>query len=435
MIFEQEVSIYEKDATTKRFRANETSIDIIQGKISALISESEIIELQNGNTTMYSRLANAEMTVSNLQIDFSDIATKYNTVLGQYTDMDSKVAQYKASVDGLSANLTKVSAKLDTDYSSTVQMNTAISAAASEVKIELSNTMAETLLGYSTTSQMNTAISAAVGKLELSVSQKYATQDEMGKANSKLTILSSSISSKVEKDGIISAINQNAESVKINADKISLEGIITANSKFKILTDGSVSATGGKIGGWNIYDTGLCSNNNKIKLYEDGRIKIGEVTITNESNACVIKNGLHVYAGTDLFSDGSDLIKLFNLYHVTSGGQLVFDKDGATVSYLSSSSKRYKEHIADMTIQEAEKILDVPVVWFKYKEGYLNKKDTLYGKKIPGFYAEDMYFYFPEAAQLNEQGLPEDWNYRVVIPAMMRVIQEMNQEIKKLKER
>ena len=87
---------------------------------------------------------------------------------------------------------------------------------------------------------------------------------------------------------------------------------------------------------------------------------------------------------------------------------MVFAKDGATVAYLSSSSKRYKDHIADMTLEEAQKILDIPVIWFKYKDGYLNKTDWLNGKKLPGFYAEDVYSCFPQATQLNENGEPEE---------------------------
>ena len=40
---------------------------------------------------------------------------------------------------------------------------------------------------------------------------------------------------------------------------------------------------------------------------------------------------------------------------------------------------------------EAEKLLDIPVVWFKYKEGYLAKEDRFVDKPMPGFYAEDVY--------------------------------------------
>ena len=193
-------------------------------------------------------------------------------------------------------------------------------------------------------------------------------------------------------------------------------------------------AIGAKLGGWTINSTYLQSLDGAIKLYANGTIKVGNASIKSESNALVIRKGLKIYCGTSSFSDGTDRIQFFNLQHVTSGGHMVFASDGSSVAYLSSSSKRYKEHVSNMTIEEAEKILSIPVVWFKYKEGYLDPADWLSGKKIPGFYAEDIYDIFPEATQLNGAGEPEDWNFRVMIPAMMKVIQNQNERINTLED-
>ena len=77
------------------------------------------------------------------------------------------------------------------------------------------------------------------------------------------------IESKVEKNGVISAINQSAEEIQINADKISLEGkeINLTSDKIKIDSNnfsvdeyGNINATGGKLGGWNINNEGLRNN-------------------------------------------------------------------------------------------------------------------------------------------------------------------------------
>ena len=57
---------------------------------------------------------------------------------------------------------------------------------------------------------------------------------------------------KVGKDGVVAAINASQEGLTIKANKISLEGLVTANNYFKINTDGSIEATSGKIGGWTI---------------------------------------------------------------------------------------------------------------------------------------------------------------------------------------
>lgn len=218
--------------------------------------------------------------------------------------------------------------------------------------------------------------------------------------------------------------------VYINGSYIKSDSITA--SKLSI-TD--LYSIGAKIGGWTINSSYLQSLDGAIKLYANGTIRVGNATIKSESNALVIRKGLKIYCGTSSFSDGTDRIQFFNLQHVTSGGHMVFASDGSSVAYLSSSSKRYKDHVSNMTIEEAEKILDIPVVWFKYKEGYLDPADWLSGKKIPGFYAEDVYNIFPEATQLNEAGEPEDWNFRVMIPAMMKVIQDQNERINDLCQR
>jgi hypothetical protein len=253
-------------------------------------------------------------------------------------------------------------------------------------------------------------ITVAEGSITSEVSR--AKNAESG-LSSRITQTETSISSKVSKGDIASSINQTAQSVKINASKINFNGLVTANTYFKINTDGSFAAKKGTIGNFTVTS---------------GKITTGYATLSMRSHAFIFNGGLEIHTGTSTFSDGSDAFKVFNLSHVTSGGHMVFASDGATVAYLSSSSKRYKDHIADMTLNEAKKILDVPVIWFKYKENYLSPTDWLNGKKLPGFYAEDVYSIFPEAAQLNEEGKPEDWNFRILIPLMLKLIQNLYEE-------
>lgn len=246
----------------------------------------------------------------------------------------------------------------------------------------------------------------------------YSTTTEMQSAiKQSAASITSTVSKKVGTNEIISKINQSAESVTIKASKINFNGLVTANSYFKILTDGSFACVKGTIGGFTIKNGSIFAKGTELSA-------IG--------NGFKVDGGFKIYCGSDTFSDQTDTFQVFNLGHVTSGGHLVFASDGTTVAYLSSSSKRYKDHVADMTIAEAEKMLNVPVVWFKYKENYLSPDDWLNGKKLPGFYAEDVYDIFPEAAQLNEDGEPEDWNFRVIIPAMMKLIQELYSERRKM---
>ena len=212
--------------------------------------------------------------------------------------------------------------------------------------------------------------------------------------------------------GTISASRIAADS--ITADKLSISDLY---------------AIGATIGGFVLGSQGMRSSDSSLRLWSDGRIQIGACVLSANSNAFQVRYGLHIYCDPSVFSDGSGYFKIFNLAHVTSGGHLVFNSDGATVAYLSSSSKRYKNHISDVPDEEALRILDIPVIKFKYKDGYLFPTDFLVDKEIPGFYAEDVEEVNPILCQYNEDGSVEDWNYRTVIPYMLKTMQIQQKRI------
>ena len=592
MIFEQPVNIYSQDYVLKRFQSNETAVQVVRGKISALISESELIELQNSKATMYSKLASAILDINSLQLQFSDISSKYDTVTGQYSSLDAKVADYKAGLDGLSVNLTNLSTRINNDYSTTTAMNAAIKAsvdglsstvsqtyattqnvksslaeadtnakkyadsaqntaisqaqqdATSKADVAESNAKADTankLKNYSTTVAMNSAIKQMADSITLSVSKTYATGADLSaglsgadqkaknyadsalqsadksakgyadaaqsaavkaananteellksyptvtamesaikqnadsitasvsktyatqasletekakvtnletwKAKAELKITDSAIvstvtsstswSKKADKASLISQINQSAESISINASKINLNGVVTANSYFCILTDGSIKSVKGTLGGWTISSDKIQSRFagiDAMTIHSDGYLKFGTCKISSTGGALTVKNGLHLYTNVNTdssgFDDGTERFKIFGLGHVSSGGHLVFDSDGATVSYLSSSSRRYKNHIRDMTDNDIKNLYKLPTVFFVYKPGYLEKDSAV---PIPGLYAEDVEQYLPLAARY-QNGLIEDWNERAVIPYLIKAIQLQHEEIEALK--
>lgn len=191
MKFERDVTIYADQAILKRFQANETSLSIVQGKIEAMISESELVELQNSQQTMYSKLMSLDLTVSNLSLSFSDLTTKYDTVSDQYTEMDSKLAEYKAGVDGLSAEISNVQQNLKNNYSTTLQMQAAIQASIDGLSSTISKNYVTNseLENYSTTEQMQSAIDQKANEITTSVSQTYVTNTEL--ATTKSDILES----------------------------------------------------------------------------------------------------------------------------------------------------------------------------------------------------------------------------------------------------
>src|SRR5699024_4743441 len=105
------------------------------------------------------------------------------------------------------------------------------------------------------------------------------------------------------------------------------------------------------------------------------------------------------------------------------GTYLVAQGNLNSIAKRSSSSKRYKDHIRDLDDEEALSILDIPVVVFKYKDGYLVKGDLLEGKPIPGFYAEDVEEVAPILCQYNLNVPAENGNYQTLIRKMLKPIQ------------
>lgn len=103
----------------------------------------------------------------------------------------------------------------------------------------------------------------------------------------------------------------------------------------------------------------------------------------------------------------------------------------------TSSSKRYKTDIKDIENEELDvnKLLDIPVRQFKYKEDYISKEDRRYNKDIVGFIVEEVEKVYPLAIDYNDKGQPEMWNSQIMIPAMLGLIQNLSNKINKLEDK
>lgn len=125
-------------------------------------------------------------------------------------------------------------------------------------------------------------------------------------------------------------------------------------------------------------------------------------------------------------------LKLTNLQSATDGAALIVGSSGM-VFKRSSSSKRYKDIGGSIIPSEIEEWYKIEPVWAKYKDGYLAEGDKNEGRYLPMFIAEDVEEHFPQAAtHVNNQ--IEDWNYRMMIPAMFAMIKQQKSEIDNLKE-
>lgn len=125
-------------------------------------------------------------------------------------------------------------------------------------------------------------------------------------------------------------------------------------------------------------------------------------------------------------------LKTHNVKQYTNAYTLMLKLDG-TVVRSASSAKRYKDVREDIDAQSIENWYSIQTVWAKYKDGYLSSEDENSGKYMPMFLADDVEQHMPEAA-IHMDGKIEDWNYRVMIPAMFAMLKQQKLEIDSLKQ-
>ena len=105
-------------------------------------------------------------------------------------------------------------------------------------------------------------------------------------------------------------------------------------------------------------------------------------------------------------------------------------------SVVGKKDRVVKESKTQMSLDD---VLDIPVVTFKYNEGYVTgEADFDYDKPIAGFIAEDVAKVCPECATYieDEDGnmVPEAWDAKQLVVRMLYVLQRQQEEIKQLKE-
>lgn len=122
--------------------------------------------------------------------------------------------------------------------------------------------------------------------------------------------------------------------------------------------------------------------------------------------------------------------KIENMEYTTSSNTICWDgRTGYKQLMLkSSSSKRYKDIGNNISEQEIEEWYNIEPTWAKYKKGYLVKGDENEGRYIPMFIAENVEVFFPEATR-HQNGLVEDWNERIMIPAMFAMIKSQKEQL------
>lgn len=122
--------------------------------------------------------------------------------------------------------------------------------------------------------------------------------------------------------------------------------------------------------------------------------------------------------------------KIEDMEYTTSSNTVCWDgRTGYKQLMLKpSSSKRYKDIGNNISEQEIEEWYNIEPTWAKYKKGYLVKGDENEGRYIPMFIVENVKAFFPEATR-HQNGLVEDWNERIMIPAMFAMLKAQKKKI------
>ena len=104
----------------------------------------------------------------------------------------------------------------------------------------------------------------------------------------------------------------------------------------------------------------------------------------------------------------------------------------------TSSSQRYKRDIVMADIDDLKCLYDLPIKKFKYKNDYIAADDELYDKYLYGFIVEDLESILPCAVQHtnDEDGavIPEMWNSNIIVPSLLKLIQDLNTRLKNIEE-
>lgn len=321
-----------------------------------------------------------------------------------------------------------------TQYATRIEMNSAITQTAQEIDLSVN----QKLTGYSTTTQMNSAINLKANEINLSVSQRlssYSTTTEMNSAiDLKANEINSVVSTKVGENEVISSINQTSEQVTINASKINLNGIVTANNYFKINLDGSMETVAGKIAGWTITNDSLdsatagMSNGHYYAFYvKNGAATPYYVTLSGD----LVCNSLLIN-GSPTMKTSAETGKQIVSYYV-DGNQLVTSTANSLYVVVPDSiisDKNKKKEIKPTLINGLDIIKQIDFVQFDWKGNEEHEDIGVISQEV-----EKINKYLVTDIKLPDGTETKIFNNSRMILINSKAIQELYKEIEILKER
>ena len=202
----------------------------------AMVAEGIIGRDANGNPNWY--------RLSQIVVDGQGIHQSVEEIKGENVIRDTKIEQ----------NEQAITMEANERIAGEASMNAKITVQADRITSEVSNRL-------SAESQLSSRITQTATAITAEVNARVNADTAL---SSRITVNAAGIETKVSKNGVISAINQTAESVTISASKINLSGYVTAsqldatNATISSLRTGSatfslMNATNAKLAGYSLY--------------------------------------------------------------------------------------------------------------------------------------------------------------------------------------
>lgn len=222
--------------------------------------------------------------------NYSKLLQTVDTISAEVSDVSGKYANLEITVNAIGALVGDGSTGSFSEFQQTVEK---LTGQVAENKTAAAGALSAAKSASSAASNAQSAANAARDKADSNATAIVQTQSSIsaiaGRFNADGSLkegagwvtTTEANTSWVKKNGIISAINQTSESVTIDAARINLNGVVTANKTFKINLDGSMEATGGKIGGFRIVDNGLTNSNENGSFTNDAY-----VIFRNDTHGC-----------------------------------------------------------------------------------------------------------------------------------------------------
>lgn len=294
------------------------------------------------------------------------------------------------------------------------EMNSAINQSAKNIELNVN----QKLTGYSTTEEMNSAIKLSAGNITSTVSKSYATKTDLATTKTEIKqttdSISNTVSKKVGKTEIISSINQSAEAVSINANKININGAISANGNFKVDNNGNMQCNNATITGGNIEVTGGTQDSPHFSINEGA------------NRVRAFPTGIWIYSGSDAGDTGIMIERENGSTPVISVGQtnyptVLYQTYMKCQDYRNYSKLESKENIEKFSKSGLDIIRNTEIYNYDYKN--TNRK-----KRKIGFIIDENYKYSREITDDEESSV----DLYAMISVAYKAIQELQKKIEVL---